>query len=48
VDLVREGRYGHMVALHGTRIDAVPLSEATAGPKHMDLEQFADAEVFFG
>jgi 6-phosphofructokinase 1 len=48
VDLVREGRFGHMVALHGTRIDAVPLSEATAGPKQMDLEQFADAEVFFG
>jgi len=48
LDLVREGRFGHMVALHGTRIDAVPLSEATAGPKQMDLEQFADAEVFFG
>jgi len=48
VDLVREGRFGQMVALHGTRIDAVPLSEATAGPKQMDLEQFADAEVFFG
>ncbi|HEY2940827.1 MAG TPA: ATP-dependent 6-phosphofructokinase [Vicinamibacteria bacterium] len=48
VDLVREGRFGQMVALHGTRIDAIPLSEATAGPKHMDLEQFADAEVFFG
>jgi ATP-dependent phosphofructokinase / diphosphate-dependent phosphofructokinase len=48
VDLVREGRFGQMVALHGTRIEAVPLSEATAGPKEMDLEQFADAEVFFG
>ena len=48
VDLVKEGRFGHMVALHGTRIEAVPLSEATAGPKQMDLEQFADAEVFFG
>ena len=48
VDLVREGRFGDMVALHGTRIEAVPLSEATAGPKQMDLEQFADAEVFFG
>jgi ATP-dependent phosphofructokinase / diphosphate-dependent phosphofructokinase len=48
VDLVREGRFGQMVALHGTRIEAVPLSEATAGPKQMDLEQFADAEVFFG
>jgi ATP-dependent phosphofructokinase / diphosphate-dependent phosphofructokinase len=48
VDLVREGRFGQMVALHGTRIEPVPLSEATAGPKEMDLEQFADAEVFFG
>jgi ATP-dependent phosphofructokinase / diphosphate-dependent phosphofructokinase len=48
VDLVREGRFGQMVALHGTRIEAIPLSEATAGPKQMDLEQFADAEVFFG
>jgi ATP-dependent phosphofructokinase / diphosphate-dependent phosphofructokinase len=48
LDLVRERRFGHMVALHGTRIDDVPLSEATAGPKQMDLEQFADAEVFFG
>jgi 6-phosphofructokinase len=48
VDLVKEGRFGYMVALHGTRIEAVPLSEATAGPKQMDLEQFADAEVFFG
>jgi phosphofructokinase-like protein len=48
VDFVREGRFGQMVALHGTRIEAVPLSEATAGPKQMDLEQFADAEVFFG
>jgi 6-phosphofructokinase 1 len=48
VDLVREGRFGQMVALHGTRIEAIPLSEATAGPKQMDLEQFADAEVFLG
>jgi 6-phosphofructokinase 1 len=48
LDLVREGRFGHMVALHGTRIDDVPLSEATSGPKQMDLDQFADAEVFFG
>ena len=26
----------------------VTLKEATAGPKTMDLEQFAEAEVFFG
>ena len=48
VDLAREGRFGYMVALRGTRIEAVPLEEATAGPKEVDLAQFAEAEVFFG
>jgi len=35
-----------MVALHGTSVTAVSLDEATAGPKYVDLEPFA--EVFFG
>ena len=48
VDLAREGRFGHMVGLQGTRVVAVSLDEAAAGPKYVDLEQFADAEVFFG
>jgi phosphofructokinase-like protein len=48
VDLIREGHFGCMVGLQGTRVVPVSLSEATAGPKTMDLEQFADAEVFFG
>ena len=48
VDLIRDGTFGRMVALQGTRIVTVPLAEATAGPKTVDLEQFADAEVFFG
>src|SRR6185295_10620302 len=48
VDLAREGRFGHMVALQGTQIVPVPLEEATAGPKPVDLGLFADAEVFFG
>ena len=48
VDLVREEQFGRMVGLHGTRIGSVTLEEATAGPKAMDLEQFAEAEVFFG
>ncbi len=48
VDLVREGKFGCMVALQGTRIVSVTLDEAVAGPKTVDLEQFADAEVFFG
>jgi phosphofructokinase-like protein len=48
VDLAREGKFGQMVALRGTDIVAVPIEEATAGPKYVDLEQFAEAEVFFG
>jgi 6-phosphofructokinase 1 len=48
VELVRDGGFGQMVSLSGTRVVAVPLDEATAGPKTMDLEQFAAAEVFFG
>jgi ATP-dependent phosphofructokinase / diphosphate-dependent phosphofructokinase len=48
VDLAREGQFGHMVALRGTQIVSVPLEEATAGPKYVDLELFADAELFFG
>jgi len=48
VDLVCEEKFGLMVGLHGTRMGTVTLKEATAGPKTMDLEQFAEAEVFFG
>jgi 6-phosphofructokinase 1 len=48
VEMIRDGAFGQMAALQGVRIVAVPLEEATAGPKFVDLEQFADAEVFFG
>ena len=48
MDFAREGRFGQMVALQGTSIVPVSLAEATAGPKSVDLDQFADAEVFFG
>jgi 6-phosphofructokinase 1 len=48
VDLVCEEKFGLMVGLHGTRMGTVTLAEATAGPKTMDLEHFAEAEVFFG
>ena len=39
---------GGMVGLRGTRVVAVPLAEATAGPRTVELSQFAEAEVFFG
>jgi 6-phosphofructokinase 1 len=37
-----------MVALRGTDIITVPISEALGDPKTLDPKFFADAEVFFG
>jgi 6-phosphofructokinase 1 len=37
-----------MVALRGTDIVRVPLSEATASLKTVDPSLYAEAEVFFG
>lgn len=48
VDALHHGHSGQMVALHGTAIDLVPLSEATAILKLVSPELFAEAEVFFG
>jgi ATP-dependent phosphofructokinase / diphosphate-dependent phosphofructokinase len=47
-DLLVSGTTGVMVGLQGSRVVPVPLSVATEGPKTVDLELFADAEVFFG
>ena len=48
VDALHEGHSGQMVALHGTNIELVPLSEATARLKLVPPELIAEAEVFFG
>lgn len=48
VEFCMAGLFGQMVALQGTKLVPVPLEIATAGPKSVDLEQFAEAEVFFG
>jgi 6-phosphofructokinase 1 len=48
VDALHRGIFGQMVALHGTSIDLVPLSEATATLKLVPPELYAEAEVFFG
>ena len=48
IDAVNEGDFGKMVALRGTRIERVPLSEALAEPKLVDPELYETAEVFFG
>jgi 6-phosphofructokinase 1 len=48
VDALHRGHTGQMVALHGTSIDLVPLSEATAELKLVPPELYEEAEVFFG
>jgi 6-phosphofructokinase 1 len=48
VDALHDGHSGQMVALHGTSIELVPLTEATADLKLVSPERFAEAEVFFG
>jgi hypothetical protein len=37
-----------MIALRGTEIITIPLSDALAEPKLLDPELFRTAEVFFG
>lgn len=42
------GEWGMMTALRGTRIELVPLAEATAELKTVPPELYGEAEVFFG
>jgi 6-phosphofructokinase 1 len=48
INAASDGDFGKMVALRGTRIERVPLSEALAEPKLVDSEIYKTAEVFFG
>jgi ATP-dependent phosphofructokinase / diphosphate-dependent phosphofructokinase len=48
VELVHEGRFGLMVAIHGTKIEAVPLEEAVGKTKTLDMELYETAKIFFG
>src|SRR5574341_395795 len=48
VDLVARGEFGKMVALQGTRIVAVPLGEAVAKLKTLDMDIYDIAKTFFG
>lgn len=47
VDLVKEGKFGVMVALKAGKIITVPLSEATGRTKQVNLELYEEAKVFF-
>jgi phosphofructokinase-like protein len=48
IDAVADGDFGKMVALRGTDIIRVPLSEGTAQLKLVSPEEYAEAAVFFG
>jgi ATP-dependent phosphofructokinase / diphosphate-dependent phosphofructokinase len=48
IHAVADGAFGSMVALRGTDIVRVPLSEATTKLKLVPPERYAEAEVFFG
>ncbi|MFC8275727.1 6-phosphofructokinase [Streptomyces sp. NPDC057271] len=48
VDAVRDGAWGQMVALRGTDIVRVPISEATARLKTVDPALYTEVGVFFG
>jgi ATP-dependent phosphofructokinase / diphosphate-dependent phosphofructokinase len=45
---VADGAFGQMVALHGTEIVRVQLTEATSKLKLVPTERYAEAEIFFG
>ena len=47
-DLVEEGRFGTMAALHGDDIVAVPLADAVAKLKTVPPQWFDVAKAFFG
>lgn len=48
ISAVHDGDFGTMMALRGTDIVRVPLSEGTAQLKLVSPEEYAEAEVFFG
>ncbi|HRD64257.1 MAG TPA: 6-phosphofructokinase [Nocardioides sp.] len=48
IDAVADRDFGTMVALRGTDIVRVPLSEGTAELKLVSSEEYAEAAVFFG
>jgi ATP-dependent phosphofructokinase / diphosphate-dependent phosphofructokinase len=47
-DLVRDGQWGQMAALHGDAVVGISLEEATKQLKLIDPKLFELAEIFFG
>jgi 6-phosphofructokinase 1 len=48
VDAVHQGKFGHMIAMKGNKIETVPFKEVVGKRKTVDLELYEIASVFFG
>ncbi|WP_105968480.1 6-phosphofructokinase [Streptomyces geranii] len=48
IEAVRDGDFGKMVALRGTDIVRVPIADATARLKTVDMKLYEEVGVFFG
>ena len=48
VELVKEGKFGHMVSLRGTNIVAVRLEDAVGKSKTVPKERYEEARLFLG
>ncbi len=48
ITAIHDGDFGKMMALHGTKIERVPLASATTELKLVTPDLYAEAEVFFG
>jgi 6-phosphofructokinase 1 len=48
VDLIEEGKLGHMVCLKGNRITSIPLGQAMTNLKFVDEDWIRTAEIFYG
>ena len=48
MDAVHDGAFGTMVALHGERIERVPIGDALRDLKTVDAALLEVAGVFFG
>jgi 6-phosphofructokinase 1 len=47
-EMVQARQWGHMAALHATKIISIPLAEAVRDIKRLDEDIYRVAEVFFG
>ena len=48
IELIKQGKWGHMVSLKGTEIKAVKLEEAVKGYKLVPPERLEEAKIFEG